>query len=398
MADTVGVVVGAITNGIKWVRAQYRKFKVWVADQIMWGLSNGFIGAIYIAGLVAASIGVGFVYDIMMRNAVVASVTAFLKTVGDAIGRIAAFLQVDMIIALVNLGVMMNEELYKQLAPLYDELGSLAEELELDFNYITAFLEVDRAILQATSSLTGFGFIEADAKYVKGLSDWLKALGKKMSDYAADPQSIFTDIQEAVTAQRIQDANLALGKIWAAIDYAGDWVRAKGEVILTAIDEIDSAVKRMPVDVQEAIKPWYNDAIKKVRDFEAKKWEPFWTDYQKFTDAVEDIFLMYGTDISELQRRIDTPLDWLRTLLAMREDERATLEGTLDEFLGKFLPVATKTPQEIPAAVADTFLGVDLAVAAALASLAGPGGAIEVSVMPREGEPAVEVPWYKERG
>lgn len=395
MADTVSAVVGAITYGIKWVRQKYREFKVWLADQLVAALSQGWKAALTIAGLIAVSIVVGYVWQIMMQNAIVIAVRAAITNIGGAIAKLAAFLQVDMIIALVQLGTMMNQELYDKLAPLYDELGSLAQELELDFNYITTFLEVDRAILQATSQLTGWGFIEADAKYVRGLSEWLKKLGKRMSDYAADPQLIFTDIQTAITAERIKDANEALGKIWAAIDFAGDWVRGKGEILLVAMGEIDAQVQKMPDDIQRAIKPWYNDAIQRVKDFESLKWDPFWKEYQSYTDRVEDMFLMYGTDIKQIQRRIDDPLDWLRTLLSMPENKQATLKSTFNEFIGKFLPVEVEDTAYSALLTVERFRSADADMDKAILSVGKLSSSVKAVSLAESKPVSVPTPWYE---
>lgn len=395
MADTVSAVVGAITYGIKWVRQKYREFKVWLADQLIAALSQGWKAALTIAGLIAVSIVVGYVWQIMMQNAIVIAVRAAITNIGGAIAKLAAFLQVDMIIALVQLGTMMNQELYDKLAPLYDELGSLAQELELDFNYITTFLEVDRAILQATSQLTGWGFIEADAKYVRGLSEWLKKLGKRMSDYAADPQLIFTDIQTAITAERIKDANEALGKIWAAIDFAGDWVRGKGEILLVAMGEIDAQVQKMPDDIQRAIKPWYNDAIQRVKDFESLKWDPFWKEYQSYTDRVEDMFLMYGTDIKQIQRRIDDPLDWLRTLLSMPENKQATLKSTFNEFIGKFLPVEVEDTAYSALLTVERFRSADADMDKAILSVGKLSSSVKAVSLAESKPVSVPTPWYE---
>lgn len=396
MADTVSAVVGAITNGIKWVRTKYREFKVWIGEKLVAALAKGWTAALTIAGLVVVSIVVGFVWQIMKQNAIVAAVLAFIKNVGDTAKRIAALLQFDLIISIINLAAMFNEKLYAQLSPLYDELGNFAEELELDFSYFSTFIETDRAILQATSALTSFGFVKAGGDFATGLSTWLKKLGKKMSDYAADPQLIFTDIQEAITAERIKDANDALGKIWAAIDFAGDWVREKGQIVIDAIDDIDAQVKKMPQDVQDAIKPWYNDAIAKVRDFESKRWDPFWKGYVTFTDAVSDMFLMYGTDIANLQRRIDDPLDWLRMLLSMPEKDQTTLKATLDEFMGKLLPVETAKPEEIPVDVVEAFTGVDDGLALITAAVDAYTPKVSGSEVPEKESISVEAPWYEE--
>ncbi len=345
MGDVVSNIVGAITHGIKWIRSKYRQFKVWLAEQLIAALAKGWTAALTIVALVTASIVVGYVWQIMMQNAIVIAVLNMVKSVGSYISQLAAFLQVDMILALIQLGVLVNDELYQKLSPLYDELGNLAQELELDFNYITTFLEVDRAILQATYSFTNFGFLKADLDYVKGLQAWLAKLGKRMSDYAADPQAIFTDIQKAIAEERVQAANDAVAEIWAAIDFAGDWVRDKGEILLTMVNEIDAAVNNMPEKIQEAIKPWYEDTLKRIRAFEEEKWDPFWIQYNDFSETVSDLFQAVGMDIEEIQRRIDDPLDWLRTLLAMDPEDGATLRSTLNDFLG--LPDAAVVAKEI---------------------------------------------------
>jgi hypothetical protein len=394
--SAIDTVVTALANGVKTIRKLYREFKVWVANAMIAALAKGWTAALTIVGLVAVSIVVGWVWQIMKQNAIVAAVLAFIKNVGDTIKRFAALIQLDLIMSLMALAVMFDEKLYAQLSPLYDELGNFAEELELDFSYFNAFLEVDRAILQATSQLTSFGFVKAGADFVTGLSGWLKKLGKRMSDYAADPQLIFTDIQEAITAERIKDANEALGKIWAAINFAGDWVRDKGQVILTAIDEIDAARQKLPAEIQDAIAPWYKDAIAKVRDFEEKRWDPFWKQYNDFSYAISDMFLMYGTDIANIQRHIEDPMDWLRTLFALPLDEQATLKGTFDEFVGNLFPKAREAREAEAKAIADSMAEWEATRDKDVALLGAVGEGPKASTLPEVKPPAITVPWYKE--
>lgn len=347
MADEVNAVVGAITNGVRWVRQKYREFKVWVAEQLIKALEKGWSAALTIAGIVTASIVVGYVWDIMKRNAVVMAVKNFITTVSDYAKRLAAILQLDLILAVVNLGILVNEKLYEALSPLYEELGNFAEELELDVSYISTFIEVDRAILQASYSLTNMGWLQASAQFATGLRDWLGRLRGRLAEYAADPRRIFVDIQNEIAAERVKAADEQLGKIWAAINAAGEWIQAKGEVALKLVSDIDAQVKRMPSDVQEAIKPWYNDAVKKVDEFRTTVWGPFWTDYERFTDTVDDMFLVYGTDIAELKRRIDDPIDWLRSLLALPYKEQSTLRDTIAEVFGLPKSDEVRADQEV---------------------------------------------------
>lgn len=333
MADTVAVVVNAITAGIKWVRQKYREFKVWVAEGLIKALEKGWTAALTIAGLVTASIVVGYVYEIMMRNAIVVAVKTFLTNLATSVKSIAAIMQVDLIITLVNLSVLLNRKLYEKLAPLYEELGSLAEELELDLSYFNVFLEVDRSILFATYQFTNAGFLKADAEYAEGLSTWLSKLRGRLAEYATDPQKIFTDIQGEIAAQRIKDANAETARIWAAINFAGNWVRGKGAVLLDLVDDLDRKVGKLPQEIQDAIAPWWDELKEKVDAFERDTWGPFWERYKSFEELVDEQFLAYGMDIAELKRRIDDPIDWLRSLMALPEDEKATLSDTLNDFL-----------------------------------------------------------------
>lgn len=332
--DSVNAVVGAITNGVKWVRQKYREFKVWVAEGLIKALETGWTAALTIAGLMAASVIVGYVWQVMKNNAIVTAVRSFLTTIADTAKRIAAFIQLDLIMAVINLGILVNEKLYQELAPLYEELGNFAEELELDMSYLTTFLEVDRAILQASYSLTNMGWLKASTEYAEGLSVWLGKIRERMAEYAANPQKIFTDIQREIAEERIQAANHEIGKIWAAIDKAGEWIQSKGEVVLKLVEAIDKKVAELPQNVQDAIAPWYDDLVKRVDDFRDSTWGPFWSSYTKFTDGVEDLFLVYGTDIAELKRQITDPSTWVRSLMVMPPREKATLVDTLREVIG----------------------------------------------------------------
>jgi hypothetical protein len=353
MGDVVSNIVGAITSGIQWVRAQYRKFKVWLAEQLIKALDKGWKAALTIVALVTTSIVVGYVWQILMQNAVVVAVKNTLANIAQTIKRFTAFLQVDLIISAMNLAIILNEELYKKLAPLYDELGSFAQELELDVSYVSSFLEVDRAVLTAIYSFTDAGFLIAAQKYTDGLSTWLEKLRANMKRYAEDPSLIFTDIQADITASRVEDGQKELSRIWAAINFSGDWIRARGDALLAMASAIDAAVKSMPKDIQDAIAPWYNDAIARVRAFEEEKWKPFLEHYETFIDTVNDAFLAHGADIEEMKRRIDDPIDWLRSLLAMEENDQATLRTTLNEFFGSLTPreIGHAVKQSAPAAV-----------------------------------------------
>lgn len=395
MADTVNVIIGAITNGIAWVRQKYRQFKVWLAESLIAALEEGWKAALTIAGLMVVSIVVGYVWEIMKNNAIVKSVMAFLKSIGDYTKQIAAFLQLDLVLAVVNLGVLVNEKLYNALAPLYEELGNFAEELELDMSYISTFIEVDRAMLQAAYSLTNMGWLTAGTEFATGLSTWLGKLRERMGEYAADPQKIFLDIQREIAEERIGAANEELGKIWAAISVAGDWIQAKGNILIELVDEIDSQVKAMPQEIQDAIKPWWTDLTKRLDDFRSKTWDPFFKKYTAFTGAVEDMFLMYGTDISEIKRRIDDPLDWLRSLLALPEAEQSTLRSTIDEFLAQFMPVKESSGEEVAVAVVRSFAEDQLGLSDLATAAAALGVQSEGRELPAADEIVVGKPWYE---
>ena len=397
MADTVSAIVGAVTNGIKWVRAQYRKFKVWLAEQLVKALDKGWKAALTIVALVTASVVMNIIWTTMKQNAIVKAVMGFIDTVKSAAWRIASMLQLDLVLATLNLAVLLNEKLYNELAPLYDELGNFAEELELDFSYITTFIEVDRAVLQASYALTGAGFLQGSAEFAQGLSTWLGRLRERMMLYAEDPQKIFLDIQAEIAGERQKTASEELSKVWAAINFAGDWVRGKGEVILTLVDEIDAQVEKMPQEIQDAIAPWWNDLTDRFDRFELDRWRPFWEHYQTFTEAVSEMFTFYGADITELKRRIEDPLDWIRSLLALPEDERATLESTIDEFLSRFLPIEESSPAAIAGEVVEVFAETELGLAdyaAAVDALEVEGGGEE---LPEVEEIAFAAPWYESR-
>lgn len=346
--DNVNAVVGAITNGVKWVRQKYREFKVWVADNLIKALEKGWTAALTIAGLIAASVITGYIWQIMKENAIFVAVQKFVTTIADAAKRFAAFMQLDLILAVVNLGILVNEKLYEELAPLYEELGNFAEELELDMSYISTFLEVDRAILQASYSLTNMGWLKASTEYASGLSTWLGKLRKRLAEYAADPRKIFTDIQKEIAAERIEAANEEIGKIWAAIDAAGEWIEKKGEIALELVDKIDAQVRKLPQEMQDAIEPWWKDAVSRVDKFREETWDPFWTSYNRFAEGVEDVFLSYGADIEYLKRQITDPASWVRSLLAMPKAEQTTLKDTLREALG--LPTAREMILSLPEA------------------------------------------------
>ncbi len=395
MADVVGAIVGAITSGIQWIRTQYRKFKVWLADALIKALAKGWTAALTIVGLITASIVVGYVWQIMKDNAIVVAVRSFFNTIGGIAKQIATFIHLDLIMSVVNLAVLLNEKLYNTLAPLYDELASFAEELELDAGYISTYLEVDRAILFATYQFTDMGWARAQSEYMTGLSDWLGKLRERMMSYAEDPRKIFTDIQAEITAARVQAASEEVARIWAAINFAGDWVKDKGEILITLAADIDAQVKKMPDDVQKAIAPWYNDAIARVKKFEAERWDPFWKQYEIFTDAVNDAFSDFGMDIEEMKRRIDDPMDWVRSLLALPEKQQATLKGTLDEFLGGLLPVKEEKPAAIAGDVVDSLDGVmnDLMLLASDVDAAK--GTSTGQRLPEAPKIVLELPWYE---
>ena len=396
MADTVGAIVGAIVNGIAWVRQKYRQFKVWVAEQLIAALDKGWKAALTIAGLVAASVIVGYVWQIMMQNAVVVAVKSFLTTVADMAKKLAAVIKIDFIMAVVNLAIIVNKKLFDQLAPLYDELGSFAQELELDFSYITTFVEVDRAILQSAYSLTNMGWLQASGEFAGGLSDWLGKLRGRMAEYAANPQQIFTDIQAEIAGARVEAANVELGRIWTAVDAAGEWIQGKGEVIITLVEDINTQIEAMPLDIQAAILPWWKDIADRVDTFERDRWDPFWKQYNEFRDAVSDVFLLWGVDIAELKRRIDDPLDWLRSLLALPEADQSTLRGSIGEFFSQFLPVGGEDTENAATAVVEALSDGDALMAAAVEKVSADLGAPELPGIPEVAAVHVKIPWYKE--
>jgi hypothetical protein len=397
MADTVNAVVGAITNGVKWVRQKYRQFKVWVAEQLIIALEKGWTAALTIAALMAASIVVGYVWEVMKNNAVVVAVRTFVQSVAAAVKRFAAFLQIDLLLTLVSLGVLVNERLSEQLAPLYEELGNFAEELQLDVSYISTFIEVDRAMLQASYSLTGMGWVRAGSEFASGLSDWLSRLRGRLAEYAADPQKIFLDIQKEIAAERVKAASEELSRIWAAIDTAGEWIQGKGEIVIALVGEIDAQVAKMPQDIQAAIKPWWEDVVSRVDAFRDQTWAPFWRSYNELADHIEDVFLIYGSDIAELKRRIDDPADWLRSLLALPENEQATIRESFEEFFAQFLPVEESSPAAVATAAVNTFAAVDGSLADLAAAAAAASRGTAIAVLPDLPSVTVDHPWYEEK-
>jgi hypothetical protein len=398
VSDTTAadVVVGSLVKGIKWVRTKYTLFKLWLASQLVQALDEGWKAALTIVALVTVSIVVGFVWQIAMANATFVAVAAAIESIAETIAGLAAALHLDLVITLVTLAVLVNSKVAEQLAPLYDQLGSFAEELGLDMGYIVTFLEVDRAILTATYAFAPFQLIEANATYIKGLIEWLKTLKDRMRAYAENPQLIFTDLQASIIAGRIDPAAEESARVWAAIDLAGEWINAKGEVLITLVNDIESQVANMPTDIQWAIKPWYDDAIAQIRAFETDTWKPFWKEYKTYTDFIDDAFLDYDLDIEAMQRRMDDPLDWLRSLLGLSESDQSTFILTLDEFFGKLFPIEPKATEGYPSVLA---AGVVLAERKQAHILTDPltrDGTPRLPLPPGVDSPVLMAPWYKE--
>jgi len=311
-----------------------------------------------ILGFTAIQMVLQALYDAIGKTAIMIKLQAFLVGIGDVIQNLAKWMQLDMFITLMQLGMILNDGFYKQITKVYMALGDLAAELELDFGFITAFTETSRAIIHAMNAVTGGTALKAEAEYAAGLSEFLKGIQAKLGSYAKDPSLIFLDVQNNIILSRLGTAEEAVGRIWAAIDMSADWIRDTGNMVLEDIAGINAALDLMPEEIKTAIDTWYAPIREKLDEWTKEVWGPFWTRYSAAELAIDRHFARHDLDIDQLQRDVGDPITLLRMALSLGEKERREKLADLDNLVAtvpalEILPVIDSLSSAFSPLIAD---------------------------------------------
>jgi len=351
-------VVTFILDAVGWVKQQLASLRAGLVDLLQAAMGHPWRILTILTGFVAVQMILASVYDAFTKLAWVVKVTAFLKSIGDIVKNVAQWMQLDTMITLMQLGMILNDGFYKQITRIYMALGDLSAELELDFSFITTFVEVDRSIIHAMYAVAGGSPLKAESEYAEGLSTFLKGINDNLHRYTEDPSQIFLDVQKAIITDQLGVASEATGRIWAAIDLSAEWIRDKGKVLLTMVDEINGQIDKMPAELQTAIDTWYAPIRKKLDDWTTNVWTPFWSRYRAAEDVIDAHFLRHDLDIDQLQRDVKNPIELLRTALALPAARRREELAALDNLVamapaGEILPVIESMTTAFAPLIAD---------------------------------------------
>jgi hypothetical protein len=318
-------VAGAINTlnmGITWIKDQLTAARITIIQNLALILKKPWQALTALVGAVLLSIAMQILYDYLLSIGWIKAIISFLNGMGKLIGSVLNFMQVDTLIALARLGAIFNDKWAAALTSIYDSLGALSEELGRGWSFISAFAEIDRSILYSAYSLSGNAWIESQAAYAKGLTDWMATINSKITAYMKDPNLIFSDLQSSIAAAHVGESDKAVGNILAAIDKVTSWVQDSGETLITMVDEIDAAVKAMPYEIQEAISSYYVPFRAAFDSFVKDQWEPFNEKYEETKGIILDSFNAMDIDIQAIEDKIKSPADWLATILSQNTDEK----------------------------------------------------------------------------
>lgn len=392
-------VVTFIIDGVGWIKKQLASLRADLIALLQASMGHPLIMLGIISGFVLVQMVLASVYDAFVKLAWVVKLTAFLKSVGDIVKGLAQWMQLNTMITLMQLGMILSDGFYKQITRIYMALGDLSAELDLDFGFITTFVEVDRSIIHAMYAIAGGSALEAEAKYAEGLSTFLQGINTNLHRYAEDPSQIFLDVQKAIILNELGVAGEATGRIWAAIDMSADWIRDKGNVLIRMIDEIEAQVDGMPEEWKTAIDAWYAPIRKKLDTWTSDVWDPFWRKYTATEDVIDAHFLRHDLDIDQLQREVRNPIELLRTALALPKKEREEKLASLDNLVAmasvaEALPVIESLEALAAPMIAD---GIDLLDNPPLPEPSAEAAAPEFFELP-SGPTAIEGPALMETG
>jgi hypothetical protein len=392
-------IVTFIVDGVGWIKSYMAMMRADMIRGLQAAMGHPGRMILIITGFVAIQMILSALFDALSKAAWVLKVTAFLSSIGDIIKQLAAWLQLDLMITLMQLGMLLNDGFYKQISRIYVALGELSAELELDFSFITAFVETNRSIIYAMYSITGLSALKAESEYAAGLATFLQGLNARLGDYAEDPSLIFLDVQKAIIFDRLKVAEEQVGLIWTAIDKGADWIKDSGNALLTMVDQINGQLDTLPQELQNTINEWYAPIRARLDTWTEDVWGAFWTDYQAAETVIDRHFLLHDMDIDRIQRELDSPIDLLRKILALPALRRAEELSALDNLVAQG-EAAAVAPAVIP--IIDSMMIVLGAGAAANIPLAEPIPPAEIMTGPLLAlipvQAPIEGPTLKETG
>ena len=314
--------LNTITGGIEWVKSVLAEARYAMIKGISQLMSNP-VGAFFtLAGAIVISITLGIVAEEMKKWKWLTDVISFITTLGQTIATVLSFMQIDTLITLIRLGGLFNEQWRAVLGKIYESLGSLSEELERGWGFISAFAETNRAILVSAYSLSGNAWVESQAAYAVGLSDFMRGISGNLHRYITDPQQIFVDLQKTIAENHVTEIDTVVSRIWAGIDFAKSWIVEKTEVLIGLSDTLDGIVKDMPEGFRTAIESWYSAYRNELANFRAAYYDPFISDWEKARSEIDSSFAAHDISIAHLQSIIDSPYDLLLTVLGQDVEEK----------------------------------------------------------------------------
>lgn len=316
-------IIKGIANGVRWVKQQIAYYEGQIINSIAKAADNPWkmLGTILMSTLMVALLRA--FWQGIKSNAIVNAVLTFIGKIYTTITAILNVIQVPLILLAISISDKLIESFHGQLAVLYEELTSLAELLEKDTSYITAFAEVNRSILYAAYAIVPNGYLEAETKYAEGMISWLGGLKDRLGSYKADPSQVFLDMAVTIASSNAKDANDKTKALWAGMTLASEWIASKGTAIIKSVDGIFTALDSLPDEIRESMRPWFDELNARYEDFKSNYWEPFIEKYKIAKNETDEVLSAYGLSIEDIQGRIKTPADFMMLIGLMSEKERA---------------------------------------------------------------------------
>jgi hypothetical protein len=332
---TVLQVLSSISGSIDWLTAELSKARLSIIRNLAKLLSNPLAAFFGLIWAIIVSITLGILFEELKKVQWIKDIIDFITNLGKLITGILNFMQVDTLIALVRLGAVFNDQWRAALAMIYKSLGALSEELGRGWSFISSFAEINRTLLYSAYSLTGNAWIESQAAYASGLTKWLGGVEGKLDVYISDPDAIFRDLQQTIAEAHVSKVDESAARIFAGIDYASDWIKTRGEIVIKTVGDIDSVVKGMPQEIQDSIASYYVPFRRDFESFVEGQWKPFFQKYDAASRIILDSFDAMNIDVEAIEERIKSPADFLALIMGQDPEERRksllTLKDIFDE-------------------------------------------------------------------
>lgn len=287
-----------------------------------------------VVGSLSISILLSFLYDYLKGLEWVQKTIAFIAQLTNFFGQILAFLQVDTVIALLNLGAQFDDYLNQKLTEVYEALGALSEEIGRDFSFVPLLAEVNRTILFTAYQMTESPWLKAQAEYAKGMSTFLGGIRNKLADYARDPDKIYMDLLAFVSKSRLEIPYETRKEIFGMIAVATDWISVNAQRLISAADKIFALERQIDPTILSSMQVWYGPFKEEYRKFRDETFAPFKETIEIWTGAVDEILERNGIDLEKLKREMRDPANWIKLFQVESVEAKKEISSDVASIVG----------------------------------------------------------------